>query len=169
MPKKKEKKPLREPKGNRRGGAQPNNQNGVILKDADVRQDAYLDYCHHLSQGKGKKGWFYDKNGFRCSWETMEKYIKDTVEFDPLHKIKAESKGFQDLEQIVIDSAKGKNKEANTATLQMLMRNKYGWDKPEQTTERSESLAIGAVDALCAQLTFVQSSRRIEISNSPSD
>ena len=61
--------------------------------------------------------------------ETIEKYILDDKEFDPLQKRKAEAQGYAYWEQVVEDSAKGANKDANTASLQMVMRNKFGWDK----------------------------------------
>ena len=150
-------------KTDRPKGAQVGNNNGLALKPPDVRQDAYLDYCAHLAEGRAKRGWFYDRNGFRCTWETMEKYIKDTLEFDPLHKLKAESNGYNLWEGIVMQSAKGNNKEANTATLQMLMRNKYGWDRADQVEEKHESNALNAVNAFVGMLREAQSSRKMEM------
>lgn len=110
-------------------GAPMGNQNGIALKDAKLRQQAYNSYCDHLATGKSKKSWFFSHPEYSCSWATMDKYIEDTIEFNPLKKEQAMSKGFGYWESVVEDSAKGKNKHANTATLQMLMRNKYDWDK----------------------------------------
>lgn len=110
-------------------GAPVGNKNGIKLKDPNIRQLAYSQYCAHLAKGKSKRSWYFEHPEFRCTWETLEKYLDDQVEFDPLHKKIAEVKGFAYWEGVVEDSATGKNKEANTASLQMLMRNKYAWDK----------------------------------------
>lgn len=110
-------------------GAPTGNKNGIKLKDPNIRQLAYLQYCSHLARGKSKKSWYFEHPEFRCTWETLEKYLNDEVEFDPLHKKIAEVKGFAYWEEVVEDSAIGKNQNANTASLQMLMRNKYAWDK----------------------------------------
>lgn len=139
-------------KRDRPTGAQAGNSNGTKLKEKDVRQDAYDDYCAHLAEGRGKRGWFYDKDGYSCSYETMEKYIKDEIEFDPSKKLNAEAKGYRCWESVVMDSANGRNKHANTATLQMFMRNKYGWDRADQNQEKSESTALIAVEAFVLQL-----------------
>jgi hypothetical protein len=147
---------MSEKKRNKGVGAPKDNTNGTALKPKDVRQHAYLDYCAHLAKGKGKKSWFYDKDGFRCCWETMEKYIKDTIEFDPLLKKNAESEGYSTWENVVMESARGDNKNANTATLQMLMRNKYGWDRQDNVEDRQDSVALIAVDAFVAQLRGIQ-------------
>ena len=130
----------------KKGGAPLDNKNGLKLKPADVRQDAYADYCAYLATGKAKRGWVYDKDGYTCTWETMEKYIKDTLEFDPLKKKAAEAQGFKKWEAVVEDSAEGKNTKANTATLQMLMRNKYGWDRRNENTSTE---VAGTLDNFC--------------------
>ena len=46
----------------------------------------------------------------------------------------AETKGYQRWEAIAEASATGENEKANTASLQMVMRNKFGWDKKEEPT-----------------------------------
>jgi hypothetical protein len=117
------------PSKQQKEGAPIGNQNGLKLKDPEIRQFAYSQYCEHLAKGKSKKSWYFDHPQLRCTWETMEKYLVDEVEFDPIHKRIAEAKGFAYWEGVIEGSATGKNKHANTASLQMLMRNKYGWDK----------------------------------------
>ncbi len=110
------------------------NQNGIVLKDPMVRQEAYRDFCAHLSKGKSIKSWWYDDNkGNMCVWSTMLSYIKNNPsEFDPIKKEISEIKGFNHWESVVEASAEGSNKRANTASLQMVMRNKYGWDKEQE-------------------------------------
>jgi hypothetical protein len=107
----------------------PGNQYGLKLKDPDIRQQAYSQYCDHLAKGKSKRSWCFEHPELTCTWETMEKYLDNEAEFDPIHKKISETKGYAKWEGVVEDSAVGTNKDANTASLQMLMRNKFGWDK----------------------------------------
>lgn len=106
------------------------NQYGVKLKNPTIRQQAYASYCQHIANGKSKRSWYFEHpEGYSCTWETMESYLQNAGEFDPIHKKIAECKGFAKWEQITEDSATGLNQTANTASLQMVMRNKFGWDK----------------------------------------
>jgi len=107
------------------------NSKGVALKDPDMRQRAYKSFCDHRAKGKAIKSWYFVEGDCACTWETMQEYMKDTLEFSPTQLKVAESEGYQLWETITEDSAKGKNKNANTASLQMVMRNKFGWDKPD--------------------------------------
>jgi len=136
------------------------NKNGLKLKDPSIRQLAYAQYCEHLAKGKSKKSWYFEHPEFRCTWETIEKYLDDDIEFDPLHKKIAEAKGFAYWEGVVEDSATGKNKDANTASIQMLMRNKYAWDKPSAIKEVSvDPTVTKQFDAVMSQITSIQDSR----------
>lgn len=112
------------------------NQNGVALKDPAIRQKAYNLFCEHLALGKSVKSWYYeDELGNMCCWETMVSYIeKYPIEFQPIKRKVAETKGYQRWEAIAEASATGENEKANTASLQMVMRNKFGWDKKEEPT-----------------------------------
>jgi hypothetical protein len=107
------------------------NKYGLKLKDPQIRQLAYEQYCEHLAKGKSKKSWYFEHPEFSCTWQTMEEYINNQAEFNPLQRQIADSKGYARWEQVVEDSAVGVNKDANTASLQMLMRNKFGWDKQQ--------------------------------------
>ena len=65
----------------------------------------------------------------------MLTYIKNNpIEFDSVSKQIAHIKGFNVWEDVAEKSAKGKNK-ANTASLQMVMRNKFGWDKEDKSKD----------------------------------
>lgn len=118
------------------------NQYRLALDCPEVRQDAYNDFCDHLAKGKAIKSWYYDKNGYKCVWATMLSYIdKNPNEFDPIQKLVAEAQGYQLWEGITEGSAKGDNTKANTASLQMVMRNKFGWDKKvEEDKKDSENI-----------------------------
>jgi hypothetical protein len=125
------------------------NENGTKLKAPDIRQEAYRQYCSHLAKGKSKKSFVFRHPEYSCHWQTIESYIQDKIEFDPIHKELAICEGYAKWEQIVEDSATGANKDANTASLQMLMRNKYDWDKAEKDENKygpSERIRVVLAD-----------------------
>ena len=109
--------------------ARPGNNHNATLKTFELKQMAYKQYCKHIADGLVKKSWYFDHPELKLTWNSMERYIAEDSDLDPQEKEIAFSKGYQKWEKVVGDSAAGDNKNANTATLQMLMRNKYGWDK----------------------------------------
>jgi len=122
--------------------ARKKNKYAQKLKTPELKKMAYDQYCAHLAEGKSKKSWYFEHPDLMLTWQTMEKYIaNEPQEFNPIHKEIAWSKGYQHWEKVVSNSAEGKNKEANTASLQMVMRNKYDWDRENSTQkETSEPL-----------------------------
>ncbi len=121
--------------------AKKGNNNGAKLKTEELKKEAYAQYCAHLAKGKSKKSWCFEHPNLTLTWESMERYIKeDEMVFDPLQKKVAEIKGYNKWEEIAELSAQGKNK-ANTASLQMVMRNKFGWDKETQIHHTVETEA----------------------------
>ena len=132
------------------------NQYGLALKDPAIRQKAYYLFCAHLAQGKAIKSWWYeDEEGNECTWATMLSYIKNNPhEFDSVKKEIAETKGYNLWESVAEESAKGKNR-ANTASLQMVMRNKYGWDKEDKS---KDSTSVNLTPEQFNQLFNAQSS-----------
>lgn len=114
------------------------NQNAVALKDPKIRMKAFNQFCEHLSKGKSIQSWYFEDGEHMCCWETMVSYIeKNPLEFPAIKKKIAETKGYQYWESVCEDSAKGTNQNANTASLQMIMRNKYKWDKDESKNAAS--------------------------------
>ncbi len=116
------------------------NKYNLKLKTTELKLEAYRQYCEHLASGRTKKSWYFEHPELLLTWQTMEKYIAEDPEvFNPIHKEVAWSKGYQHWEEVTTQSAKGLNKDANTASLQMVMRNKYDWDKEnsgqKETTE----------------------------------
>jgi hypothetical protein len=120
------------------------NQYHLALKDPEVRQKAYKSFCDHLAEGFSIKSWCYeDEKGNACTWQTMQTYIKDNPsEFNPVTQQVSQIKGYRFWESTVRDSATGKNKDASTASLQMIMRNKYGWDKEEKQASTAYTIKI---------------------------
>jgi hypothetical protein len=112
-------------------GAPKGNRNAVKLSTPELKADAYKQYCDHLAKGKSKRSWYFEHPELQLTAETMEKYIASSpIDFVPIHKEIAQCKGFGYWEEVVEQSARGEN-QANTASLQMLMRNKFDWDKEE--------------------------------------
>lgn len=142
------------------GGGQTGNINAKKLKTPELKIEAYRQYCEHLAKGKSKESWYFEHPDISLTWETMEKYIKEDVVFEPIKKKIAEAKGFSMWETVLEESAKGKNQKANTATLQMLMRNKYGWDKPEKRETEANEVHYEYYNAVMNQLTNLQSQRK---------
>ena len=86
-----------------------------------------------------------------CCWETMESYIKNNPkEFSPIKVKLAKIKGFQLWEGVAESSANGTNKDASTPSLQMVMRNKYGWDKDESKSNQSTHYTVNVNPKLAA-------------------
>lgn len=115
------------------------NKEGLKLKDADIRQEAYRQYCEHVASGFSQESFHFDHPELSVTYKTMNKYIQENpTEFPPIHMERAKSQSRRLWEGVVHDSAKGKNKDANTASLQMLMRNKFGWDRDTHVTHSIE-------------------------------
>lgn len=143
-------------KKSNKSGAPCGNRNGIKLKDSEIRQLAYTQYCEHLAKGKSKRSWYFKHPQLSCTWETIEKYLLDEIEFDPIHKKIAEAQGFGFWEGVVEDSAIGKNQAANTASLQMVMRNKFSWDKESGREVLVAPELTRSFEALMTQFSFAQ-------------
>lgn len=137
------------------------NQNGLALKDSDIRQQAYGQYCEWLAKGKMSRSFTFEHEQYSCTGETMESYIKNNPsEFSSIKKQIAFSKGLAHWEEIVDGSATGDN-EAPTASLQMVMRNKYGWDKEDKNSQSQASTQLAHY--ICAQLGFKRADESTDI------
>lgn len=113
------------------------------LKSPELKTEAYKSYCEHLAKGKSKKSWYFEHPEVSLLWHTMEKYIEAEPEvFDPLKKEIAWAKGYQYWESVAEHSAEGINEKANTASLQMVMRNKFGWDKENNESKESKATLV---------------------------
>ncbi len=118
------------------------NENNKALKTKEIKEIVYKDYCDHIAEGKSHKSWFYNKDGIRCGWETIETYIKEDIDFDPLHKEEAMAKSLDHWEKIGKGMMVGKIERCQPALYQMFMRNKFGWDKQEIKIEGNLSTKI---------------------------
>lgn len=136
--------------------AEIGNQYAKKLTTPELCKIAYESYCAHLAKGKDKKSWNL-KTPVKLTWETMEKYIRDDPQvFDPIEKQIAESDGYYFWEEVVEDAALGKNKDHNTATLQMKMRCKFGWDRMDRRNEDETGAAQFNQERLLEQISARQ-------------
>lgn len=121
------------------------NDYGLALKDPAIRQKAYKSFCDHLAKGKSQKSWFFEEGEHLCCYKTMLSYIQNNPkEFPPIQREIAETKGYQYWESVVEASAEGRNPTANTASLQMVMRNKFGWDKEQKTGNTQYTIKVNS-------------------------
>ena len=154
----------------------PENKYALKLNTPELRQEAFKQYCAHIAAGWQKKSWFFDHPTITCSWATIEKTILDYAEeFDLEQMVIADGRSMKHWESILYDAAKGVNKDANTAALQMIFRNKFGWDKHNGRDEDTRStVAIQHnQQQILMQMNEMQESAKapiiIEVQETPSD
>lgn len=125
----------------------------VTIDEEELREKAYESYLCHIASGKSPKSWFFDHPDYAITHITMDSYVKKFEHLCSELKQVALAKSFGKWEQIVMDSAEGKNKKINTATLQMLMRNRFKWDsKLFQAYDESSEVEDDPLEALSSQL-----------------
>lgn len=121
------------------------NQNALKLKTDEARQMAYQAYCEWIASGRGRQGFVFeykkdDSEEFDyITWQTMENYLKDKrFNLDPVHKEVAENLAYQTWENIGCNMMNGLVEKCQPAIYQMMMRNKFGWDKESKVTHTHE-------------------------------
>jgi len=118
--------------------ARKGNKFGLKLKDPKIRQEAYLQYCQWIAEGKPKKAWSFEHSKFSCTWRTLEKYLaQNPEEFQPLHKEIAECKSYALWFERGVKMLNGESKHCQPAIYQMIMRNMFDWDR--DTSGQKES------------------------------
>ena len=138
------------------------NKNGTAIKSPKLMEEAFADFCRHMAAGKSKRGWSFKHPECKCTYQTLEKYMKDQeFEFEPITLEIAKSDGFGYWEGVLHDAAVGKNKDGNPAVMQMIMRNKYSWDKNDKTTHVDATI-VDSFDSLMKMFQAAQSSRKME-------
>lgn len=143
-----------------RSMALPGNQHALKLKTPELRQAAYKQYCDHLSLGKSKESWYFEHPELSITAKGLERYLKDTDEFPPIKKEIAEAKGFAKWEQVLEDSATGKDHgKTNTTSLLTILRNKYGFDRDKDPHHEKKQETEQAMGKLMTHLDSVNSSK----------
>jgi hypothetical protein len=96
----------------------------------DEQQQMFNSYLEHLARGKSARSFTFRGKHLTGMYQAAESLPKNFPErFKKVDIEIAKTLGFSKWEQVVADSAVGDNTRANTATLQMLMRNRYDWDR----------------------------------------
>lgn len=146
----------------------PGNKNGIKLKDADIRQEAFRQYCKHLADGWPKESFFFDYPGHSVCWKTMDRYIRENPsEFPSILIEQAKAKRYSYWLDKGKSLMEGQFKNGSPVVWQTFMRNMFketGWDKLDQNEEKSESLALAGLKDISAQLNDYRSSRSIDSS-----
>lgn len=114
------------------------NKNGTKLKDPEIRQEAFKQYCEWIGKGESKEAFVFDHPTHSVCFKTMERYIRENpVEFPPIHREIADARGYGHWLELGKRMMLGDIKGSQPAIYQMFMRNKFGWDKAESSKEES--------------------------------
>lgn len=118
------------------------NKRGIKLKDPDVRQEAFKQYCNHIASGLPKESFFFDHPVHSICWRTMERYISENpTEFQPILMEKAKAARYKHWFIEGQNIMKGEYKGGSPVVWQTIMRNIFkdvGWDR-EQISESSKT------------------------------
>lgn len=121
------------------------NTNRLKIKSEALQQAAYTAYCAWLSMGRDKRGFVFDyedeagKQGC-VTQQTIENYIKSQrFDLDSSQMDRAESLSYQVWEAAGIQMMKGEIEKCQPAIYQMMMRNKFGWDRDNKVSNVNES------------------------------
>lgn len=114
--------------------AMKGNNNREKLTTPELRKKVFDHFCEHLKTGLSKECWFYeDETGLTMTLDGFDRYMREyRHEFDMDKYDAAFRKGMQYYENVGSEIAIGKNEKGNVAALQMIMRNKFGWDKKKE-------------------------------------
>jgi len=116
------------------------NKNAVKLTTPELKTEAYRQYCAWIASGWSKESFVFKHPELTISYKSMEKYIRENpVEFPPLHKEIAECESLHKWENEGVSMMQGKVDKCQPAIYQMMMRNKFKWDKEEKKEDTLEA------------------------------
>lgn len=119
--------------------ANAGNQYAKKLTTPELMQEAYRQYCEHLSKGFSRRGFVFKHPEISLTSKTMDKYIAENPkEFPSQHIEAAEEEGYHQWEKEGLSMMRGEVKNSQPAIFQMFMRNKYGWDRESKVTHSFE-------------------------------
>ena len=115
--------------------APPGNKRGTKLKDPDVRQEAYKQYCDHIASGWPKEAFFYKHPEHSVCWKTMERYISENpAEFPSFLMEEAKALRYKHWLTEGQTIMKGGYRGGSPIIWQTCMRNIFkdvGWDREQ--------------------------------------
>jgi hypothetical protein len=116
------------------------NQLAKKLTTAELKKEAYEQYCDWLRKGNPKRGWVFKHPEMTLTFKTMDKYIRENPnDFPAITLEAAKAEGYM----VWLNDGKkmmtGVIEKCQPAIYQMMMRNIWGWDKEnhddKETTE----------------------------------
>lgn len=135
------------------------------LANAEGRRILFKAFCDHIAKGNVKSSFHFDNGIYRAVAHTIERYIKDFPhEFDLMDLDIAYAKCYEIWENAVGDAALGYKPSAHGAALQMILRNKLGWDRQEREPVNKAEI----VELFASLKTYVIEQRGPEIISSNS-
>jgi len=117
------------------------NKLGIKLKDAEVRQEAFRQYCAHIASGYPKEAFFFDHPTHSVCYKTMDRYIAENpAEFPSILMERAKAARYKhwlgEGQALMTGAYKGA-----PTIWQVCMRNIFkdvGWDR-EQIAQENKS------------------------------
>jgi|SRR5208337_234490 len=111
------------------------NKSATKLKDTDMRQEAFRQYCQHLASGYPKEAFFFDHPTHSVCWKTMERYIDESPSEFPAYLLeKAKSARYKHWLEEGKTLMQGGYKNGSPVVWQTIMRNIFrniGWDREQ--------------------------------------
>ena len=111
-------------------------QKGNTLSKSKIKDDekhlAYAQLCDHVRGGYALESWRFRHSDYpqsKLSWKTMLAWVSaNPLEYDIRDYELAKIDGFWFWEKAIVNHALA-IKKGDTAGLQIIMRNRFGWDK----------------------------------------
>lgn len=105
-----------------------------------ICNEVYESFLTHISKGHSIDAFSYREENFSLSWQTLNEYIKKRPDlFNPDLMIEAKAIAKKYWENVCFQAARGEMKGHSPAVLQMIMRNKYDWDKVIRNDTKEDS------------------------------
>jgi hypothetical protein len=134
------------------------NDYALKLKDPEVKQEAYRQYCEVIASGMPKETFKFKHPTISLTSETMDKYIKESPEdFDPILMQAARADRYRYWMTEGLMLMRGKYRGGSPVVWQTIMRNIFkdiGWDR--ETLQEDTSEAARSHTELMRQLADMQ-------------
>lgn len=111
------------------------NQISKKLTTPELKEEAYRQYCQHLSEGWPKEAFFFDHEELQITWKTMDKYIRENpADFPSIKMETAQAKRYKHWLTEGQTLMKGGYQHGSPVVWQTFMRNMFKdlkWDQKE--------------------------------------
>jgi hypothetical protein len=121
--------------------AHPGNDYALKLDTPELRREAYRQYCDHIASGLPKEAFVLEHPDVSITWETMDKYIRESPkDFPPVKMQRAKAKRYRHWLEEGRKIMAGKYKNGSPVVWQIFMRNIFkdlAWDRDLNTQHQS--------------------------------